>query len=78
MSTLLASAPALTPEECSYLAEVVACRLDRQIRNLQVEFLPSGIVLEGVAPCYYTRTWAEEQAENLTGRPVLCNNIRVC
>lgn len=74
-TTLSRPAPQLDADERIYLSEVLACRLDRQIRNLHVEFLLDGLVLDGQAPCYYTRRWAEEEAEQLTGLPVLFNNI---
>lgn len=79
MSTLLA-APASAEIDARYLdrvAEALECRLERQIRNLRLEFLPEGLVLYGQAPCYYTRAWAQEQAEAFTGMPVLGNNIAV-
>ena len=78
MSTLLASpAAAADSRYADRVAEALECRLERQIRNLQLEFLPEGLVLFGQAPCYYTRAWAQEQAEAFTGLPVLCNNIVV-
>ncbi len=79
MSTLLASPAAVNsdPRYLDRVAEALECRLERQIRNLQLEFLPEGLVLYGQAPCYYTRAWAQEQAEAFSGLPVLCNNIIV-
>lgn len=78
MSTLLASAaPPADLRRLHELVELLECRLERQVHNLRLEFLPEGLVISGQAPCYYTRRWAQEEAESLTGRVVLCNNIVV-
>jgi hypothetical protein len=77
MSTLALAAPPADLHQLHLLTEMLECRLERQVHNLRLEVVPGGLALYGQAPCYYVRRWAEEEAEALTGLPVLGNNIDV-
>ena len=52
-------------------------RSGRQIRNLCVILHPAGVVLRGQSTTYYAKQIVQHAAMELTGLPVLANEIEV-
>jgi hypothetical protein len=52
-------------------------RVGRQVRNLQVVFDGGGVVLRGQASTYYAKQVAQHVIGELTGLPILANDIEV-
>ena len=52
-------------------------RLGSRIRNLRVQVLPNGLVLQGRAETYYAKLLAQHVAMELATVPILANDIEV-
>jgi osmotically-inducible protein OsmY len=52
-------------------------RSGRQIRNLCVVVHPAGVVLRGQSTTYYAKQIVQHAAMEITGLPVLANEIEV-
>jgi osmotically-inducible protein OsmY len=52
-------------------------RLGRQIRDLRIHVRDTGVVLYGQATTYYAKQLAQHAAMEITGLPVLANEIEV-
>jgi hypothetical protein len=52
-------------------------RLGSRIRNLRVQLLPDGLVLQGRAATFYTKQLAQHVAMELAAVPILANDIEV-
>jgi hypothetical protein len=52
-------------------------RLGSRIRNLRVQLLPHGLVLQGRAATFYAKQLAQHVAMELAAVPILANDIEV-
>jgi BON domain len=52
-------------------------RLGNRIRDLRVQVLPAGVILQGRVPTYHAKQLAQHAAMELAGIPILANDIEV-
>jgi hypothetical protein len=73
--------PQLVTEQLVTEEERLECllqtRLGNRIRDLRVQLLPSGLVLQGRAATYYAKQLAQHAAMELADAPILANDIEV-
>jgi hypothetical protein len=69
--------PSDFPELRVELANRVLARTGRQVRNLDVELLPEGVVLHGQAMSYYAKQLAQQSIRELLPHVQLDNAIQV-
>jgi hypothetical protein len=67
--------PEITEEE--RLECLMQRRLGNRIRNLRVQVLPAGLVLQGRAATYHAKQLAQHAAMELAGVPIVANDIEV-
>ncbi len=67
--------PELTEEE--RLECLLHRRLGNRIRDLRVQVLATGVVLQGRAATYHAKQLAQHAAMELAGFPILANDIEV-
>ena len=69
--------PSDFPELRVELANRVLARTGRQVRNLDVELLPEGVVLHGQAMSYYVKQLAQQSIREMLPHIQLDNAIQV-
>ncbi len=60
------------------LESLMQRRLGNRVRDLHIEVLPDGIVLQGRTTTYHAKQLAQHAAMELTDLPILGNDIEVC
>jgi len=65
----------LTEEE--RLESLMQTRLGNRIRNLRVQLLPGGLVLQGRTATYHVKQLAQHAVMELAATPILANDIEV-
>jgi hypothetical protein len=75
MNAQLLSANLLNEKE--NLEALLQRRLGNRIRNLRVELLPAGLLLQGRAPTYHAKQLAQHAVMELSQHPILANDIEV-
>jgi hypothetical protein len=65
----------LTEEE--HLESLLQCRLGNRVRDLRIQLYPAGLVIQGRAATYHAKQLAQHAAMDLTGVPILANDIEV-
>ena len=60
-----------------HLECLMQTRLGTRIRNLRVQMLPGGLVLQGRAATYYAKQLAQHAAMELATAPIVANDIEV-
>jgi outer membrane biogenesis lipoprotein LolB len=68
---------ATPPAQGTQLEMKLTNRLGRQVRNLRIHVRDTGVVLYGQATTYYAKQLAQHAAMEITGLPVLANEIEV-
>jgi len=76
MSTPVIEEPILREEE--RLETLVQRRLGGRVRDLRIRQRAHGIILQGRAATYHAKQLAQHAAMELTGRPIVANDIEVC
>lgn len=74
MSPRVTAAPVTSPEGLEF---VLQRRLGGRIRDLRVIVRPGGLVLRGRTPTYHAKQLAQHAAMDLSGLPILANDIEV-
>lgn len=69
--------PTSVPTEEEHLEGLMQRRLGNRIRDLRVLTLPTGLILQGRATTYHAKQLAQHAAMDLTGLPILANDIEV-
>ena len=69
-------APPAHPEE-ERLENLLQIRLGNRIRDLRVQFLGNGIILQGRATTYHAKQLAQHAAMDVSEYPILANEIEV-
>jgi hypothetical protein len=59
------------------LESLLQCRLGNRIRDLRVQFHPSGLVIRGRAATYHAKQLAQHAVMELATVPILANDIEV-
>jgi hypothetical protein len=75
MQAELLSAGLLSEEE--RLENMLHTRLGNRIRDLRVQLLHSGLILQGRAMTYHAKQLAQHAAMELSDYPILANEIEV-
>jgi hypothetical protein len=65
------------PTSVEQLEAILLQRSGRQIRGLRVRVDPGGLVLQGRATTYYAKQLAQHAAMQVTGLPIMANEIEV-
>ena len=60
-----------------YLESVIQNRSGRQVHELRVVLHAGGVILRGQARTFYAKQLAQHAAMDITGLPVLANEIEV-
>jgi hypothetical protein len=63
------------PEE--HLEALLQRRLGGRVRDLRVVLRPDGLVLQGRTATYHAKQLAQHAAMDLSGRPIVANDIEV-
>jgi osmotically-inducible protein OsmY len=70
--------PTLNPAaETDRLEDLLSRRLGNRIRDLRVVLQQAGLVLRGWTETYYAKQVAQHAAMELSGMPILANEIEV-
>jgi osmotically-inducible protein OsmY len=68
-----------TPEtDVTQIEARMKCHLGSQVRHLRLVVRDNGLVLQGRARSYYAKQAAQHAAMEMTGLPVVANEIEVC
>ncbi len=67
-----------TEAEVTQIEARLKCHLGSQVRHLRLLVRDNGLVLQGRARSYYAKQMAQHTAMEMTGLPVLANEIEVC
>jgi hypothetical protein len=79
MSTHAIAETLVAPEEyLESLESLIQHRLGGRIRDLHVIARDNGIILQGRAATYHTKQLAQHAAMEISGMPILSNDIEVC
>ncbi len=68
--------PSVTSEE-GRLESLMLRRLGNRVRDLRVQLLPFGLVLQGKTRTYHAKQLAQHAAMDLSDVPILANQIEV-
>ncbi|MCS6849550.1 MAG: BON domain-containing protein [Gemmataceae bacterium] len=60
-----------------YLESLISHRLGGRIRDLRVVVQPNGLVLHGRTQTYHAKQLAQHAAMEITGLPIVSNEIEV-
>ena len=60
------------------LENLLQTRLGSRIRDLRIQLLPNGLILQGRATTYHAKQLAQHAAMELSESPILANDIEVC
>jgi hypothetical protein len=75
------TAPAIaepTLHDPEFLELQLQRRVGGRVRNLRIVFRTGGIIIQGRAATYHAKQLAQHAAMELTGVPILANDIEVC
>ena len=59
------------------LESMLQCRLGSRVRDLRIQCLPDGLVIQGRAATYHAKQLAQHAAMELVDLPILANDIEV-
>jgi hypothetical protein len=60
------------------LENLLQTRLGSRIRDLRIQLLDTGLILQGRATTYHAKQLAQHAAMELSEFPILANEIEVC
>lgn len=60
------------------LEALVQRRLGGRVRDLRIRVRGSGVILQGRASTYHAKQLAQHAAMELSGLPIVANDIQVC
>jgi hypothetical protein len=60
-----------------YLESLLQGRLGSRVRDLRIQCLPAGLVIQGRAATYHAKQLAQHAAMELVDLPILANDIEV-
>ena len=68
---------AMTEPTFEHLEELVQQRLQGRVRDLRLSLQDEGLILHGQTSTYYAKQLAQHAAMEVSGLPILANNIEV-
>ena len=60
-----------------HLESLLQCRLGNRVRDLRIQCLPAGLVIQGRAATYHAKQLAQHAAMEFADMPILANDIEV-